>query len=307
MLFGIIALIVVGLSWTIVGGIMGQAPKKKIDPEVIQFCGATFGISAGLIISSFGGGGGAHCPLTLGTLLVCLSYFFSGFLNAIMLQLMSKAMQTGPNGIVWTIIQSAMVVPFLVGMIFFGVEPKLIRIAGVLLILICLALSGYSKDNSNGNSSGNGGQWKTLAFLAFLITGVSQTLSNLPSYYDVGRNISPVIRSVTLASGIFVVALTLITRNGKWKRCGDTFRSKWLWIFLFLWQFFNLAGAYLLLYPGMDALAKHGVGAIAYPLMVASCMVGFFLYSKLIIREKNTVLQYITLAGAVIGIVMSCC
>ena len=110
-----------------------------------------------------------------------------------------------------------------------------------------------------------------------------------------------------MAAGIFMVALFLITRNGKWKRCGDTLRSKWLWIFLVLWQFFNLAGAYLLLYPGMDALAKHGVGAIAYPLMVASCMVGFFLYSKLIIREKNTVLQYITLAGAVIGIVMSCC
>lgn len=306
MLFGIIALIVVGMSWTIVGGIMGQAPKKKIDPEIIQISGAFVGVSVGLIIAGLGGGGGTQCPSTLGALLVCLSYFSAGLLNFIMLQLMSKAMQTGPNGIIWTIIQSAMIVPFLVGMIFFGVEPKLIRIAGVLLILICLALSGYSKDNSTG-SSGNGRQWRTLAFLAFLITGVSQTLSNLPSYFEVARNISPVIRSVTLASGILVGSSILIISNGKWKRCGDTFHSKWFWIFLFLWQFFNLAGAYLLLYPGMDALAKHGVGAIAYPLMVASCMVGFFLYSKLIIREKNTILQYITLAGAIIGIVMSCC
>ena len=40
MLWSIASLVLVGLGWTLTGAIMGDAPKKKIDPGVIQFLGA---------------------------------------------------------------------------------------------------------------------------------------------------------------------------------------------------------------------------------------------------------------------------
>ena len=231
-----------------------------------------------------------------------MAYFTSGLLNCIMLVLMSKAMQKGPNGMIWTIIQSAMIFPFLMGVFFFGVSPKIIRIFGLLMILTGLTLSGCAKDNSS-----SGGNWRLLAFIAFLITGVQQCLASIPSYFEAGRNLSPIIRSIATASGTLLTSGVLLLQSGKWKNWGGMIRSKWLWIFIGSLQFFGLIFAYLLLYPGMDAMAKNGIGSASYPLMIASCIIGFFLYCSFVIREKNSILQYGALAGCLLGIILICC
>lgn len=303
MFFGIFALIVVGLSWTLVGGIMGAAPKKKVDPALIQLGGALVSVLAGAIIFTLTGGAGMQGDFTAGSFWTCLAYCCTGILNCIMLLMMSKAMQNGPNGVIWTIIQSAMIFPFLMGVIFFGVEAKLIRIFGLLLILGGLALSGYAKDNSTSGS----GKWRMITFGAFLLTGVVQCLANIPSYFETARNLSPIIRSISSSTGGFLAAFIILTKGGKLKTWGHQFRSKWLWIFIGSLQFFGLIFAYLLHYPGMDAMAKHGIGAASYPLLVASCMVGFFIYSKFIMREKNTPAQYGALVGCLLGIILICC
>lgn len=303
MLFGIFALIVVGLSWTLVGIIMGLAPKKNVDPALIQFGGSIVTILAGILIFALTGGAGMKGDFTFGTFFACMGYFVSGILNCIMLVIMSKAMQKGPNGMIWTIIQSAMIFPFLMGILFFGVEPKFIRIFGLLMILSGLVLSGCAKDNT---SSGDG-MWRILAFIAFLITGVQQCLASMPSYFEAGRHLSPIIRSISTASGVFLTSGFLLMRSGKWKKWGGMICSKWLWIFIGSLQFFGLIFAYLLLYPGMDAMAENGIGSASYPLLIASCIIGFFLYCSFIIREKNSTLQYGALAGCLLGIILICC
>ena len=67
----------------------------------------------------------------------------------------------------------------------------------------------------------------------------------------------------------------------------------------------ELAASFLLLYPGMDILAKAGIGSVAYPTMVGSCIIAFELFAVLILREKRNIVQWIALAlclGGVIGI-----
>ena len=52
MLKGIISLVIVGMSWSLTGAVMGAAPKKKIDPASVQLTGVVFyplPISAGVV------------------------------------------------------------------------------------------------------------------------------------------------------------------------------------------------------------------------------------------------------------------
>ena len=298
MVWGIISLVIVGMSWTVVGAVMGVAPKKKLDPAVIQLTGAVVTVAACAIMLRHTDSG----TLPGSTLFWCgLSYWGAGVLNCIMLILMSLAMQKGPNGIIWAIIQSAMIFPFMTGMIFFNVEPKFIRIAGLIFILISLALSGFSKGNKVSS-----GSWKLMALAAFAITGVVQNLTSLPSYFESAQKITPVFRTMALASGVLTTAVirTWYLRNKLSLK--ENFKSKWLWIFTFSLQFFGLVFAIFLQYPGMDTLARCGVGSLSYPLLVGSCLVGFSLYSIFILREKNTPLQYGALGCCLAGIVMIC-
>ena len=298
MLWGIFSLVLVGLSWTVVGAVMGLAPKKKLDPAVLQLTGAVITVTACSFLLP-----GPDINTIDGTTLfwVGLDYWATGALNCIMLILMALSMQKGPNGIIWAIIQSAMIFPFMTGMIFFGVEPKAVRIAGLLLILLSLALSGFGKENSSKK-----GKWKLMAFAAFLITGVVQNLANLPSYFESAQKITPVYRALFLASGVLTTAVIRVIWQRNWNSFRENLKSKWLWIFTFALQFFGLIFAILFQYPGMDALARCGLGSVSYPLLVGSCLVGFSLYSMFILKEKNSLLQFASLGCCLAGIIMIC-
>lgn len=298
MLWGIFSLVLVGLSWTVVGAVMGLAPKKKLDPAVLQLTGAVITVTTCSFLLP-----GTDINTIDGTTLfwVGLDYWATGALNCIMLILMALSMQKGPNGIIWAIIQSAMIFPFMTGMIFFGVEPKAVRIAGLLLILLSLALSGFGKENSSKK-----GKWKLMAFAAFLITGVVQNLSNLPSYFESAQKITPVFRTMGIASGVLSTAVIRVLLQRNWSMFKENFKSKWLWIFTFALQFFGLIFAIIFQFPGMDALARCGLGSVSYPLLVGSCLVGFSLYSMFILKEKNSLLQFASLGCCLAGIIMIC-
>jgi hypothetical protein len=115
--FGITAMVIVGSSWCLVGLVMGDAPKKNVDTSMVQFFGAAFSCLVSLILWI------AAIPTvncSLGVLfLACGVYAMGTFLNFYMLQFMSAAMQLGPNGVIWSIIQSAFIFPFIGGIVFF--------------------------------------------------------------------------------------------------------------------------------------------------------------------------------------------
>ena len=91
--FGIIAMVIVGSSWCLVGLVMGDAPKRGIEPSLVQMGGGIFSVLFSLMImlvtSAY-----STAPLKA-TFLICLTYFVGSAMNFVMLQLMSKAMQLG--------------------------------------------------------------------------------------------------------------------------------------------------------------------------------------------------------------------
>ena len=70
-----------------------------------------------------------------------------------------------------TIGQSALVGPFIYGMLFFGETPSLVRIAGALTIVCGMLLQGFAKSGARRAGS----NWLKLAFGAFLILAFAQS------------------------------------------------------------------------------------------------------------------------------------
>ncbi len=302
-LYGIGAMALVGASWTIYGYVMGKAPKQGIMVSWLLIFST---LVAGLVSVAVGSIQGFPRTSVSGLLIAFGSLFFCGIFNFFQLDLISRSMQVGPNGIIWSIVQSGFIFPFFMGVIFFGVALTWLRLAGLVAMLIALILFGTAKNN--GPASLSGGKWKLLAFTAFLVTGASQSLSNLPSYFPEANAVSSTWRTAAFSLGMGVCGLVTELPSGKALTVHflEHFRRGRVWLDVALLEIPSMAVSYLLLYPGMDILSKAGIGSVAYPVMVASCIIAFELFALLILREKRKFAQWVALALCLAGTAAIC-
>ena len=300
--FGIIAMILVGSSWSLEGLVMGDAPKKKVDPSVVQFFGG--------VVSSLCSG----IPMLLGGfpdcswqvyVLTCGAYFMTGILNFVLLQVMSVAMQRGPNGIVWAIIQTALFVPFLAGVFLHDMSANLIQWFGLACMIISLVFFACGLDNQQ---KGKGG-WLMLSFLGLCISGVNGIILTEPSYHAASEPINSLTRTFYGVAGIMVSAvvynLTRFNATHRQYLC-QALRRPILWYYVGTLQFFSLFFAYFFQYPGINILAKNDMGGVGLPLMYASCIVAFTLCSIFLLKEKIKWPQMVALGFSLVGIVTIC-
>ena len=300
--FGIIAMVIVGSSWCLVGLVMGDAPKKGIDTSLVQLWGAVVATVASVIIML----ATSDYPTAAWTVTfyVCLILAISAALNFIMLEMMARAMQCGPNGVIWSIIQSAMVFQFLVGMIFFDVAFTWLRGAGIVFLLAALVLFAVTQDNS-----GKGGKWKVLAIAGLIVTAIQQNLSVLPSYYPEADKVPSIVRVIATEAGFLISAVVwnLVRMNREhWEKIKSNLKNGMLWKYTIALQFFNLFFSYTLHFPGMNVMADKGMGAMCYPMMVGSCIVSFTLSSIWLLKEKMKPAQLAALIACICGLILIC-
>ena len=309
MLFGIPALLTVGASWCLVGIIFGDAPKRGLDIRLLQFFGGILSLTVGTVIAVF-----FLPPKMIEPTVMVLglgSYFCAGILNYAGLQAMGRGMQLGPNGAVWGIMQSALIAPFIAGILLFGQPLTIPRLAGIVLLMTALFFFAKSKNQKTQPRSGNGGNWRFYAFLSFGFICFQQNFGTAPSYFPECRELSPVLRALAMASGSFSGAAGMLifqrTRHPEAaQKIFAGWRNKWLYIYTFGQQFYGLFFAYLLFYPGMDAMAEANAGAICYPLMVGSCIVSFSLFAIFGLKEKISRTQLLALALCILGLAAIC-
>lgn len=299
--FGITAMVIVGSSWCLVGLVMGDAPKKGVETSYLQLFGGLFSVAASLLIL-FATKSVPQCGLSI-FLMTCGLYFICGVMNFFLLQIMSAAMQKGPNGIIWAIIQSALVFPFIGGVLFFDVQLSFLRVLGILFLLVALALFGFCKDNSTSH----GGNWRLLAFIGLAICAVQQNLMTIPSYFEEARCIGSIVRALSTVFGATASAILYIACSAKRRSTlGKNLKNTMLWKYVIALQFFSLIFAYTLFYPGMNAMADAGLGGMSYPMLVGSCIVSFTLASIYILKEKTKPLQIAGLFICILGLVCIC-
>ena len=300
--FGISALVLQGCLGCLPGLVMGDAPKKRVDPGLVQIFAALIASILSIIIiavsSTYPTGPAWAITLT------CASSFYTGMSNFIMLLLMSRAMQSGPNGIIWAIIQSAFVFPFIASIAFFGVVLTPMRLAGIISLLAALALFGFAQDNS-----GKSGKWRLLAFICLGMCALQQNITSIPSYYPETRGVPSIVRALFEAGAIVVCGIiyNLVKMNrSRWQMIKENLRTPALWKYVAIIQNFHVIIAYVLFYPGLNAMAENGLGGMSYSILTGSCIVSFSVAGVLFLKERLTRLQIAGLVCCVSGLILIC-
>ncbi len=298
MTFGIISMILVGISWIIWGYVAGVAGKRDLNMGVLVAVSALIGFAVALPVAVVQGLPDFN---TQNLMLITGLVICGGIFNFMQLQWMGRAMKYGPNGIIWSIIQLGFICPFAVGIIFFNVPMSWSFAAAVLLVIAALVIFACSADNNTR------GKWLFFTILSFLATCSCQSLQNIPSYIKGIENVSGSWRTLAFFTGLLLGFFIYLMLDSSMRRDAvKMVKNKYSWIYALLIDAVEVAACALLLYPGMDALANAGQGAIATQLMTASSIVAFELYAVCVLREKRSWVQITALVCCLASIAAVC-
>jgi drug/metabolite transporter (DMT)-like permease len=309
MLIALTFLIIVGFSWTCTGIVMGGTSRHNVPYSLMQLIAYCFStaVTVSLLFS------GLYPPLSISRasfLQACWIYPVVGALNFLLLVIMAKGMERGPNSLVWAILQSGMVIPFIYGICFHGVKAGVLRLAGMVLLLVAVPLMALSRKGKDEPKKSNGRSWVVLALMAFAVCGIQQTLNSEPSYNEeIRTGFSAVHRCLLMYIANVVVAafmLFLPSQASVRRNLRAHLKNRYLWIYAIGLQSLGLISGFFLLFNGMDRMAKLGMGAISYPIMVVSCIMGFTLFSLIWLRERLTWQAVAGLVSCMAGMVLIC-
>lgn len=283
MMSAVVWCLVTGALWTGVGIYFSIINRQGRDPVLFNLCSAVFllVICAGTVKWS--------CLLTAhldsaALFKLTLVMIPTGMAITGGMVIMIVAMRKGPPDIVWTICQSSMGVPFALGLLLHGEQFTLLNLAGMLLIIVGICLFGGKRNTSESVGMGNG--WFLLTLAAFSIIGAGQYLFSLPSYWS-GWTDEYSLRIPIQAAG----GLLLLTAIAKPSRLVRLDGLTWLHGGLFAVLTYISRTA---LYQAIDALAILKMVAIAYPVCIGLCIVGFVLYHAVSQRRFSLVTAGVT-------------
>ena len=284
MLTGLMLCISTGIVWTLVGILYSHASRRDGESFV------TFMASNSLVfaITAWTVGHPVAAPVheVAATGVCALAAAFVGQLGFLAL---FWAMKRGGHGIAWSLTQSALVVPFLCGVLFFGNRPGLLSYCGLVIMLGAVALIGAGSAGVNGSTNY---LYLLLSFGAMILTGISQALTLIPGHL-----------------GLTFEALT-------WRVPFYSLVGLCWWVVLFVRHekyFFSwhgvlygivVATGQFLLYHASDCLERHNATALAYPVAVGTCILLMRLYSRFARQEHFSRLEAVGLSLLIIGIVL---
>lgn len=291
---GILLLIAAGLSWVAIGAVVSRSAARGLNLNRIQAEAALACLLVSLAALPFLDGAAARLPsIPVGMLLA-----LAGAANFVTFLLMNRAMRQGHNGVVWSVVQSALIWPFLMGMLFFGVSCTLPRVLGLALILTGIGLAGLVRGGAGGGAGMR--KWLGAALGAFTAAGISQCLANLPSYLG-GAEFGSVGKAAALQLG------TLAAFGAEAGCKAEARRGPVNWKPAAVLAGANIAAQYFFFYRGLDLVAQAGAGSIGYPVVLGSCIAGFSLYSAAVLRERVTAASAGSVVFCLAGIVILAC
>jgi drug/metabolite transporter (DMT)-like permease len=289
MIAGVLLLMFTGLCWTFVGAVLSHCTRNKI--AVVTLLGPQ-GVLCVLVAFLFlpdysllRQGIPAGVPALVGVMLL------AGLANGVGILVMQRAMSMGHHGMTWAIGQSALIMPFLAGLLLFHETPTAWRIAGVGAILSSLIFFGQAREHAEeGQSDKVPRSWFPLALATLVILGVGQVLTSLPSHIpaltDTARLRMPLIY---LGSGAVICA--------QWHHQGG--RPNRSTLILAVMGVVIGFMAMFSLFRGLDLLAGCQMASLGFPIAVGSCITLFALYSAIALHEPFSRWH---LAGLVLGL-----
>lgn len=302
MKLGLIFAVCAGLTAMGAGIVSSNAAKKSLNLGLIQGVASVF-----LAILTFALAGGKILWTGSGhEIWINFFVFLAGAGNFVVFLLLERAMRYGHNGLIWSIVNSALIFPFLMGIVIFGVEASVCRwlgaaaiVAGIFTAKMKKSGGGTTEEKGNDNSNRACMLW-TLA--AFLMAGITQSSVNIPSYLDGIGNISNLQKGFVMQLGMIAAAAATLPFMLDLKELKRDWKPT-VGMSLFL-TVMNGLFLCVFLYSSCDLLKEAGAGAIAYPVIVGVTITAFSLYSVTVLKEKLSVMTVVSTILTVCGVVM---
>ena len=203
---GFLLIIAAGFCWIGVGISVSICSARSWNYNIVQglnYLGAAL-ICALILAGSSASGASWEAP-GWGVIASCVA----GIANFYSYVFTSKAMQRGPNGLVWGIMQAGMIGSFLMGVICFGEKAAPLRLLGLVLILCGVLAMGLGK----GGKSAGGSNWIVPSLIAFLLVMATHCCNALPSYFPDTARTGVLFRTMGIYSG-GVIGFALTTLPG---------------------------------------------------------------------------------------------
>ncbi|MBO4305045.1 MAG: hypothetical protein J6A21_10705 [Lentisphaeria bacterium] len=294
---GFFLVFIAGALWIGVGVSVSKCSEKKLNYNIVQglaYLGSALFCAILLAGKSLAYG---TSGISWFGFVMCMLAGIANFFNYV---LTGKAMQKGPNGLVWGIMQAGMIGSFLMGVTFFGEKPDFLRLTGLLLIVCGVLGMGLNKGGKN-SSSPQDKSWVLLSLGAMVLVMVTHCCSTLPSFFpDLGKN-DTVSRTLGMYLG-GVTGFVLTTLPGMIRK--RDFGRKGEWINAGILMVLNTSASLFFFYRGLDLLVKIGRAGLAYPLAIGVCVIGFSLYSLFVLKEKFARIALAGLGAVCAGIIM---
>ena len=290
---GFLLIIAAGFCWIGVGISVSICSARSWNYNIVQglnYLGAA--LICGLILAGSSAAGHSWETPGWGVLASCLA----GIANFYSYVFTSKAMRRGPNGLVWGIMQAGMIGSFLMGVICFGEKAAPLRLLGLVLILCGVLAMGLGK----GGKSAGGSNWIVPSLIAFLLVMATHCCNALPSYFPETARTGVLFRTMGIYSG-GVLGFTLTTLPGMIRK--RDFGGRGERITAGILMVLNISAS-VFFYLGLDRLANAGCGGLGYPVGIGVCIIGFSLYSMLILKEKFARASLAGLISVAIGIII---
>ncbi len=277
-----------GLFWAVTGVVMSRSARRGVDFAAVRT--VTGAVGAALAFAIVPDWSRAEAIPWRGLLPLAGVLAGAAALNCAGLLLVVRAMESGHNGRVWTIAQSAFAIPFVAGAILFAEPLGPARWAGAALCLGSVVLLSRLReaDAPAGPRPEAGGRWALLAVAAFACLGVQQTLAVLPSHWRLAPGLAELRVPLMASFGMLAYGAVMVRRRA-WPDRETLLLGGALAV--------GGVGSQWLFFRGLDALAEVRMLSLGCPVTVAACMIGFAVYSALRLRETFARRHALGLAG----------
>jgi uncharacterized membrane protein len=288
---GLILILLTGLAWGGVGVVLGASSRRKIDGVV--FVAVATAIGAGIswiclvnwaaVLAGDVDGRPSLLP-------ILVTAGVAGSLGMLSLQ---RAM--GGGAAAWTVGQSAMVIPFAVGVVCFG-EPFRQR-GGVGVVIIVLSMIAFSIDKTvpESGSTSKRHAWLRHALTAFLLLGLQQVLSSVPSSWDGWSDAAGIRVPVILTAGAIPLVIGVAVRGLKVERT--------IWRLAAAYGLIVVVGQYLL-FRALDQLSLEGRISLAFPIAIGTCILLVTFWDIVVWKNRPAKMTLVGLLLGVAGVVM---
>jgi len=284
MLLGFTLAVLTGLTWTAIGVVISRCAKNSFD--VISYSLAQTLLTAFLAFLVYADLENVNVGhLEILGIVVCSA----GLVNAVAQKVVKVAMSRGNHGPVWAISQSALIIPFLAGIFLWDSHGTLGQWLGTGLILCGIIIPVVKK-------FGDIRQWLLPTIIAFFMFGIVQTLYLAPSQIRGFCDTTGLRPTFAALGGFFGWVMVRQYRHQKLSYNKHT-------IYLAVLMSFLSLISLKIFFIGLDKLSLVGLGNIGIPLIVGSNIVGFSLYSLLILRERLNLIEVVGQAAVMIGII----